>query len=468
MRLSGTGVTGFVAVLDEFSGLQSDGFMAGKEYIAICAATLPLFLSETTEAAPNDAPPNALLEWVQEADASYEWKRLSSEESSGFSITHLQFTSQTWRGRVWQHHLQIVRPAKVRSPEAAFLLISGDGDGKRDIDLLKTLADRAGALAVVLTQVPNQPLYDGRKEDALIAFTFDQYLRTGDKTWPLLFPMVKSAVRALDTVEEFARQEFEQDIRRFVVGGASKRGWTTWLTAAVDGRVKAIAPMVFDVLNMKRQTQWAEKAYGRQSEKIDDYTEFNLIERMDDPRMVELRSWVDPFSHRASYTMPKLILLGTNDPYWVVDALRHYWEELPEPKLLFQTPNAGHDLGGGEEAAQTLAAFFQMIADHQPLPEMSWELTARGSSELTVNVDRPAKSIRLWTADSADRDFRNDRWTSRELAIQKGGSRVSAVIDPPASGYRAYLIETLLTASTGHEYKLSTEARVVPDNLEAE
>jgi len=124
-------------------------------------------------------------------------------------------------------------------------------------------------------RIPNQPLYDGRKEDALIAYTFDQYLSTGDTTWPLLFPMVKSAVRGMDTVQALARQDFGQKINRFLVTGASKRGWTTWLSAAVDPRVKAIAPIVIDMLNMKVQTQWAAKMYGRQSEEIEDYTSYN-------------------------------------------------------------------------------------------------------------------------------------------------------------------------------------------------
>ena len=46
-------------------------------------------------------------------------------------------------------------------------------------------------MAAAVNKVPNQPLYDGRKEDALIAYTFDQFLKTGDREWPLLFPMTE-------------------------------------------------------------------------------------------------------------------------------------------------------------------------------------------------------------------------------------------------------------------------------------
>lgn len=409
---------------------------------------------------------NALENYVQRPDASFNWKRTVQKKGDGGTATHLEMVSQTWRGQFWSHHLQVVRPDQVRNPDIAILFITGDGEGDRDLEMLKILAERAGAIAAVVTKIPNQPLYDGRKEDALIAYTFDQYVKTGDPSWPLLFPMVKSAVRAMDTVQAFAQKEFHQSVKQFVVTGASKRGWTTWLTGAVDPRVKAIAPIVIDMLNMKVQTQWAEKVYGRQSEQIQDYTNLGLIAKMDDPRMVQVRQWVDPYSYRNRYTMPKLLLLGTNDPYWTVDALRNYWDDLPGPKLIYQTPNAGHDLGGGKDAIQTLAAWFQMIADHQPLPTMGWQFRQEpNTATVAVQIDRPVRSIRLWTATSTDRDFRDDKWSQRDLEIQSGSSHASAEIAAPEKGYRAFLAEVELMSSTGQPYKLSTEARVTPDNI---
>ncbi|HWI60104.1 MAG TPA: PhoPQ-activated protein PqaA family protein, partial [Bacillota bacterium] len=223
-------------------------------------------------------------------------------------------------------------------------------------------------------------------------------------------------------------------------------------------------PMVIDMLNMKAQTQWAAKMYGRQSQQIEDYTDYHLTERMDEPRMVELRSWVDPYSYRERYTLPKLLLLGTNDPYWVVDSLRHYWNELPEPKLVFQTPNAGHDLAGGRDAKPTLAAFFQMITAHQPLPRMTWKFEpgSTNAAGIEVNVQPPAKAFRLWTATSIDRDFRNDNWSSVPLPSNPGTHAVGTV-EKPEAGFRAYLVEAEFTTPSGLTYKLSTEARVTPD-----
>jgi PhoPQ-activated pathogenicity-related protein len=415
-------------------------------------------------AARTSAGADALADYISRPDDSFAWKKIDRPEADSLHLIRLDCTSQTWRGQAWHHQLLLARPTQYRNPDIAFLLISGDGNVERQSDLLRTLAERAGSIAAVINDVPNQPLYDGRKEDDLIAYTFEQFLESGDPTWPLLFPMVKSAVRGMDAVQAEAQYDLGVRIRRFVVGGASKRGWTTWLTATVDGRVKAIAPMVIDMLNMKAQAAWAQEMYGGQSQEINAYTQLHLTERMDEPRMVELRSWVDPYSYRARYKMPKLLLLGTDDPYWVVDSLRHYWNDLPDPKLVFQTPNAGHDLAGGREAIPVLAAFYQMIADRQTLPRMTWqfESASPASATVAVSLSQPARAFKLWTATSTNRDFRASSWSGVLLAATSA-TNVTAKVERPETGFRAYLVEAEMKASSGQDYKLSTEARVIPD-----
>jgi hypothetical protein len=82
-----------------------------------------------------------------------------------------------------------------------------------------------------------------------------------------------------------------------------------------------------------------------------------------------------------------------------------------------------------------------------------------------VRVDQPVSKIRLWTAHSTDRDFRNEKWTSRELEIQTGSNQASVDVPKPAAGFTAFLAEIELTAPTGHSYKLSTQVQVIPDGV---
>jgi PhoPQ-activated pathogenicity-related protein len=426
--------------------------------------TLPAFCSLLLLLSRPECRGGALEDYVRQPDDSYSWKVAGREDTDKFDIARLDLVSQKWREGVWTHHLLVVHPKVLRNPDIGLLFVTGSGNGDKLLKTLEVLAERARATVAVITDVPNQPLYDGKREDALIAYTFSQYLKTGDATWPLLFPMTKSAVRALDAMQEFGQKEFHQKMERFVVTGASKRGWTTWLTAAVDKRVVGIAPMVIDMLNMKVQAEWQKTVYGRQSEMVNDYTDAGLLNHMDAPPMVKMRGWVDPYSYRAQYKIPKLLLLGTNDPYWTVDSLRNYWNDLPEPKLVFETPNAGHDLNGGGQAVKSLATFFQLIADHQPLPEMKWKIDydKNEKAKVVVNLDRPARTALLWTATSEERDFRKVKWTSQELKFTKG-DQLEATVEKPQSGYRAFLVEADLVDAAGQPYQLSTEARVIPD-----
>src|SRR5207237_6867623 len=137
-----------------------------------------------------------------------------------------------------------------------------------------------------------------------IAETFVRYLKTKDESWPLLFPMVKSLVKAMDALQAFARAEWGVEVTSFIVSGASKRGWTTWLTAAADRRVCAIAPLVIDTLNMAEQLPHQIKSFGRYSEQIGDYTARGLVPLPDGDVARKLWRMTDPFTYRESLNLP--------------------------------------------------------------------------------------------------------------------------------------------------------------------
>ena len=188
-------------------------------------------------------------------------------------------TSQAWQETTWKHQVYLYRPAVIRNESQAILLVDG-GAWKNELEseakegeelpanakLLMQAADMLQAPIVIVRQVPQQPLFNDLYEDAIISLTFMKFMQTGQGDWPLLLPMVKSAVRAMDTAQEVAQKEWKLKLDHFMVTGASKRGWTTWLTATHDKRVNAIAPMVIDMLNLGQQLKQQMAYYGKFSD----------------------------------------------------------------------------------------------------------------------------------------------------------------------------------------------------------
>jgi PhoPQ-activated pathogenicity-related protein len=312
----------------------------------------------------------------------------------------------------------------------------------------------------VLSQVPNQPLYGGKKEDALIAFTFQKFLLERDPTWPLLLPMVKSAVRAMDVAQAFLAEKYGQKVERFFVTGASKRGWTTWLTGAVDPRVGAMAPMVIDVVNIPRQMRHQIDVWGAFSMSIGDYTELGLTDMVQSEVARPLISLVDPFSYRDRLTMPKLILLGTNDSYWPVDAAKHYFFDLPGDKHLHYVPNAGHGLD--MSIIETLTGYFRKISRGEKQPRFDWHFECDGrKARLVVTAETKPHTVDFFTATAEKRDFRKAKWTPVRIAPDENGHYVGAV-DVPSRGFAALYGALTYRTGAGEAYKLCTNAEVFP------
>jgi PhoPQ-activated pathogenicity-related protein len=287
-------------------------------------------------------------------------------------------------------------------------------------------------------------------------------MKTGDDQWPLLLPMVKSAVRGMDAVQEFAKAEWQYDIQHFLVTGASKRGWTTWLTSAVDPRVNALAPMVIDTLNMRAHMDLQKLSFGGYSEQIKDYTDKGLQDQQDTARAAALRAIVDPFSYRQQLQQPKLIVLGTNDRYWPVDALNLYWNELAGEKYILYVPNNGHGIRDYPRVLGTVSALHEHVAANKPLPKLTWNFADRGNTlRLELASDTTPAAVNAWTTTSATRDFREAKWTSRP-AQRNGDGEQSFVVDlkKPSAGFAAVFAEAQFNGRTMPFY-LSTNLQVV-------
>jgi len=407
-----------------------------------------------------------LQEYVNAEDDSYEWNVRGNDSHNGCTVLDIELTSQTWQDIKWQHTMSAFVPPNIKHNGSVLLFITGGKIGGQadegDIELGTKLAKTAQMPCVILHTVPNQPLFGGRTEDDLITDTFLKYLDTKDKTWPLLFPMAKSAVKAMDAVSELAAQYYGAKIDQFVVTGASKRGWTSWLTAVADPRVVGVAPIVIDTLNFKPQMKGQIDRWGEYSEQIIDYTSKGLVkkEEEEDEVTTELMRWVDPYTYRNQLTLPKLLINGTNDRYWVVDAMNQYWDDLVGPKHVLYVPNGGHGLGDGKvDAMTTLAVFAQHSAAKKELPKLSWKHDDDGDKfRLTVESDETPNEVQLWVATSDNLDFRSSEWTATTVKFNGEGVAV-AHVDRPESGHIAFYGEaTYPYGPLG--YGVSTQIRV--------
>ncbi len=422
----------------------------------------------------------ALDRYIAAPDPSYGYKLVNTVKGEGQTTFVLEMTSQSWlttnevNRTVWKHWLLIVKPDTVTSTKS-LLFISGGSNDKpaptaADANIVKVALETKSIVAE-LKMVPNQPLtFTGetksRVEDSLIAYTWDKFLRTGDEKWPARLPMTKSAVRALDTVTAFCASPAGGGVKvdGFVVSGGSKRGWTTWTTAAVDKRVVAIIPIVIDMLNIEPSFKHHFEAYGFWAPAVGDYTAMHIMDWTGTPEYRALMKIEEPYEYRQRLTLPKFIINATGDQFFLPDSAQFYFQDLPGVKYLRYVPNADHSLRGSD-AWLTLLASYQAILVNAPLPQFSWTLEKDGA--IRVQTKTTPSEVKLWQATNPNaRDFRLETigpvWEGTALSEQGKGVYVGR-INAPTKGWSAFFVELTYPGPTSTPFKFTTQVRVLPD-----
>ena len=404
----------------------------------------------------------ALDRYISKPNPDYAWKIANETSVMGTDFVEIDMTSQKWMGGLWQHKVVLIRPTEIVNPKLAVLYITGGNISDVERMAMAVMARSAKAVVVALGGVPNQPLYDNLYEDDLIAYTLVHYQQDKNDEWPLLLPMTKSAVCAMTTAQAAAKQHWNMKIDKFMVTGGSKRGWTTWLTAAVDKRVAAIAPMVYDNLNLPKQMALQKSSYGAASAQIEAYTKLGLIDLLASEKNNALAKIIDPYSYINRITMPKLIVNGSNDPYWVFDSASIYYNQLTGSKRIMYAPNSGHGLDDRERVVGTLAGFYNSVSSGKTLADISASgKVVNGKLVVSGKVTGDVNKVDVWVAVNSTRDFRQVKFISAEA--KRTGEVFNATVAIPQGSYVGWYADASQSVSkiTAH---VSTVASVIKVN----
>lgn len=423
--------------------------------------------------------------YVATPDPNYRYDLITTFAGDGYTGYVIEMTSQQWRNAgevdhpLWKHWLTIVRPDRLATNTALMIVSGGSNESKAPSQvnpLFAEVAVNTHSVVAEVRMVPNQPLIfaddpgNRRKEDGITVYSWDKFLKTGDETWPVRLPMTKAVVRAMDTVTAFCASATGGGVTvdKFVVGGASKRGWASWTTAAVDKRVVGIIPVVIDLLDLVPSFEHHYRAYGFWAPAIADFARAGIMQRAGTPQFKALLAIEDPYSYRDRLTMPKFIINAAGDQYFVPDSSQFYVPDLKGDTYLRYVPNTDHSLKGAyEDAAKNAFAFYQSIVTGSSRPQFTWRFETDGTIRVIAQT-RP-RAVRLWQATNPNaRDFRlqtiGPAYTSSEIPDQ-GDGIYTAKLTAPERGWTAYFIEIDFPSPGPYPYVFTTGVHVTPDIL---
>ena len=460
--------------------------MNNNKIFGLIGSVLLLLFSANSAALDINKPEQALEAYVKQDDGVYRYDHIASIPASGFTVHLYNLVSQTWRSSdeidrtLWQHQLVIVVPDNVSSTTGMLFVGDNDNDDPLPdqneiiVQIITQLALGSQTIVSALYQVPNQPFYfpgdsNRYKEDDLVGYTWDKYLDTGDTTWPVHVPMTKSVVKGMDAISEIAPTLGDYAVNDYVVTGYSKRGLVTWLAAAIDDRVKAIAPGVIDFLNVVPSMENQYRSYGEFVPELDTLVELGIMQRMRTPEFSDLAAIIDPYEYRDRLTLPKLILNSSGDQFFLPDSAKFYYKDLLGEKLIRYAPNTDHSLENSVtsifDTLYSLLGWYQSILLDQPRPQIDWRLE---SGELIATTTMAPQLARVWRAQNPfARDFRKvpigEAWVD-EIIFPDAAGEYRVSLQMPEQGYAASYIEFVYQGISGLPVSYSTRIYITPDS----
>ncbi|WLI77425.1 PhoPQ-activated protein PqaA family protein [Kosakonia sp. H02] len=423
------------------------------------------------------------------ASMPLDYSLLEKKQLPGVMLQRYTLNSQTWspQGVVtperWQNQVDIYIPDSARQKYALVAINNGSNDNGSGSPLAPTsfkeealtrIATATRTVVISVSNVPNQVLhYQGvttpLAEDDSVAYTWKLFI--GDikryQDAPLQVPMSASVSQAFRLAK---RELAQQKISKFIVTGASKRGWTAWLTAIADPDVEAIVPFVMDLLNTRKALEHMYRTYGQNWPiAFFPYYKQNIDQQIATDKVASLMRLLDPLAYLHSdlsnrLRMEKYIINASGDDFYVPDNSRFYYGRLPGEKSLRVVANSTHNsvLSVSEQSLITFVNRFQM---RKKLPEITENVEGRngGKKMLSVRFSEKPTTLLQWTATNpVARDFRfacNVKYTSAPVRPASGNKALNIPLSTPESGWQATYVEA--TFSDG--YVATTQVYITPD-----
>lgn len=429
----------------------------------------------------NTKSKNLLKEYVNGPSPDFKYEVVHSVPGEEYDFHVLRMVSQNWLTAdqvdqtEWWHWISLVVPRDSPFDTSLIWIGGGSTDSKmpeKPNALILAAAMQTNSIVAEIHNIPFQPLtfandsFGERYEDAIISYGWRKFLEGGakdkDVIWLARFPMTKAVKLGMDAVTEVVEKNYQKKLNSFVVGGASKRGWTTWTTAATDDRVVAIIPVVIDMLNLEESFEHHWKNYGFWAPAVDDYVREGVMDWMGTTEFDRLLELTEPYSFRSEFDMPKLLINAAGDQFFQPDSWEFYWNDLNGEKHMQYVPNFGHDLSESD-ALPNMISFYESILNQAPRPQYDWKVL-EDKIILTLDpADKPV-SVKFWTAANENaRDFRVDEfgpnWRYSEIPINESGTYELA-LENPEKGYKGYFIEVIFTGKT--PLKITSGVEVMP------
>lgn len=418
-----------------------------------------------------------------------DYSLLEKKQRPGVMLQRFNLNSQTWspQGVVsperWQNGVDIYIPDSAREKNALVVINNGSNNNGSGTPVAPTnfneeelsrIAIATRTVVISVSNVPNQVLsYQGVTtplgEDNSVAYSWKLFIGDTHKYQDasLHIPMAASVSQAF----RLAKKELtQQNINKFIVTGASKRGWAAWLTALSDPDVGAVVPFAMDLLNTQKSLEHMYQSYGK-NWPVAFYPYYNqgIDRQIGTDKFARLMRLEDPLTYLNTdmgdrLKIDKYIINASGDDFYVPDNSHFYYGLLPGSKSLRVVPNSTHN-GILSVAEQSLITFVNRFQEKQKLPEITENVQSRGDGkkELVVNFSEKPVAILQWTArNPAARDFRyacDIKYNSVPVSLATGDNTLSISLTTPDSGWQATYIEATFTDG----YVATTQVYITPD-----